>query len=580
MRDSEAVSAFKWSVLAIRGRAQSWAVAAVVATPLLWLAVGIALNAPVPFRNSSLLDWNIVEVDIASNLIRGWGYVVDPLSPPAVWRPPLISLLTIPMLFVTNNPIAIFVALYLASIASLCIFMFLTANLLFGRVAAHLAGLFAVTTPALGSMLAMHSHGFSHIGFMILVGPTIYFSIRAIRFHEWKSSGWAGLLCGMLVLARPEAPIIAVAAFAMLVISSRERPARTTALLCGLFALACATTVLPYEVMKRSAVKSYGLFPSPSVANFYASEGWIRPPKTLGEDVEGQGWVRAIAKYGRPEENSYSLLNTIRRNIPEFRDRLGMNFQWFMVFAEGGYLFDHHLVLFLLFLPLMRIKPTTGPELAYLFLCSLSPLVCVAFHVSDRYLSPMFPFLMLLIAGGIGAFATRAAQWRLLSRLKNVWGASILGSLIFAFLFVQSYPLLRLNRADRFAFSDREEILGRYFSASIGARSSTPSVLDVLDGLKEGPLGDVVNIKLLSFFAHTSINWRFGDASSLVGSGVPNGVYPRDAIFSMTEKRVDYYFIESTRLAGDDVVRLHLAPAAPAPVWTSFNRRYFLFAAN
>jgi len=243
-------------------------------TPLLWLFLGVLLNFYIPSLNKNLLEWNIVEISIAQNILEGQGYVLDPLSPPAIWRPPLIPLLTLPMLLVTNNPVKIFTILYLLSIASLAAFLFYSAKLISGRLGAHIASFLAISTPAIGSVLALHIHGFSHIGFMIFVGPSIYFAIRVFRSQEKLSAITCGFLLGLLYLSRPECIFLFCITLFFFLVSASKILSRQTLYLCSLLIIPFLIVVIPYEKFKSTAIKDYQLFPSGLVASFYNSEGW------------------------------------------------------------------------------------------------------------------------------------------------------------------------------------------------------------------------------------------------------------------------------------------------------------------
>src|SRR5215467_7786611 len=73
--------------------------------PLIWVVTGI----PLFFHLFKLPSdsWN-VEILIARNMLRGYGYVVGPLDTPALWRPPLAVFLLMPLEKFFSDPRVIF----------------------------------------------------------------------------------------------------------------------------------------------------------------------------------------------------------------------------------------------------------------------------------------------------------------------------------------------------------------------------------------------------------------------------------------------------------------------------------------
>ena len=79
-----------------------------LAHPILWVIAGVVIfylwGSALPFVN-----WNIEEMMIGKNLLRGNGFVTAPLDPPQLARPPLAPLVCAFVELFTDDPATIFV---------------------------------------------------------------------------------------------------------------------------------------------------------------------------------------------------------------------------------------------------------------------------------------------------------------------------------------------------------------------------------------------------------------------------------------------------------------------------------------
>jgi hypothetical protein len=481
------------------------------------------------------IRWNAVEMMIGRNLLLGNGFVMAPLDPPVLGRPPLGPVLCAVVELFSTDPYVIFRVIYAAALTVLLITIFYAAKALWDTAAAHLTCIFIVTSGALTGALVCHVHGFSHIAFLLVVGPALLCTVLAMQNPTRLRLFSAGVWWGLVYCARWETLLFfAVTAGILLkVLYAENRRLRTLARVSA-FVVGFALSFVPANIYQSWAKAHYGIWGPSAITTFYSAQAWVD-----GTGDEEAGFAKAEELYGSLESNRFGLLQAMARNPSALRARLAINVpRFFRFFAFQQFFQPVFLVLLLGFgldLALARRRLTPLVWLGLLFLCTTT--VCF-FHIDSRYLTICLPGILLILCGGLtclgngvqrmfgrGKVAVSLACLALLGLLS---GATCYDQLIA----VKNHPA----RGEGVRAVEFTRGLARHFRQVTG--SDRPAVLMV----RPGP-----NLKLsepdlfmVSYFAGTAIAW-------------PESVrYRRDKVFSMIPKQPEYVYLPQGAAVGSE----------------------------
>jgi hypothetical protein len=553
-------------------RTRQWSLDAcsfLIKTPVIWAI----FSAFFFWHVGGLLDrinWNVIEMMIGRNLLSGNGYIVAPLDPPAIWRPVFTPFLCAVIEIFTKDPFLIFKIMLSASLTTLIISSFYimkeTANL----KAAHISAYLIISCPAFFRLLIDGSHTFSHIGFLLVIGPCMYFTCIMINRRKHYLALISGLLWGLTYLARPETLLFYVVTLLMSVIAffPKEKlffKAKFVLISAAAFMIAYA----PYQVFIESAAHRFGLFGQSPIITFYNSEGWVafynseswtrRGPSV---DVEGEGYKVALKKYGSLEDNDFSLIKTVSRHPHEFINRLKVNSRKFYAIYFDRLFFNPGLFsaipLLLLYLFIYKRQVRWSLYLALLFLASA---ITIIFHISPRYLIIGVPFLLFLVSAGFACGFEMALEVSDRIGYKKLLILPLICLLVCTISYVSHSKanvlkvFSRTNKSHRFT----GEILGKAFLK----HNIKPGVLSVLLPMEESRL-DWIDTCLVSYYSGTPVDWRAFKAPE----------YPREKIFSYKKKKSDYVYVPEEDLYTMDILRKH------TPIYGASDPvlgRYYLF---
>ena len=537
-------SAIFW--LALNTQARGRLERILIQHPALWALAGGILFA-VWGGLMPRIRWNAIEMMIARNMLLGRGFVVAPLDPPALWRPPLGVFLCAAVELFNTDPFVIYRLIYAVALTTFLITSFYAAKALWDTTAAHVACLFILTTGAMTARLVIHIHGISHIAFLLVIGPALMCTVKAYLSPTPARMFWAGCFWGLCYLARWETLLffVVTAGFA---ISARAPSQRARLARVMFLGLGFGLWFTPYTLYQSWARARYGIWGPSAITTFYASEAWVS-----GSGDEDAGFAAAERVYGTLESNHFSLLRAIARNPAGLRARLSVNIPRFLNLFTDREFFDPVWLLlaaglgFDLALARKRLMPLVW--LALLILCSTS--VCL-FQIDSRYLTISLPVILLILCGGVTCFAN--AVERIFGRGKRT--AAVVCILFLALrcggashrqlIALEANPVRRLGiRSVEFA---RE--ISRHFRQV--APGDQPAVLMV----RPDPSLEMnqTDMFLVSYFAGTALTWTQPTS------------YPRDKIFSEVHKELDYVYLPQ----GTDIA------SAPVAEWRSLWGSYDL----
>lgn len=281
------------------------------------------------------ISWNVIDLGIGRNLLRGEGFVDFPGAPPNLWRQPLTPVLAGLSELVLDDALTTFRLIYAVSLTSATWFVFLTARRLMGTSVGLLAAGLTATSPALLVTLSSGVHTITDVLLLGIIGPALYCVLLAGETHAWRYYGLAGVLLGLAFMANAAGPLYLAAAAAWLLLArhhsgaakdraeaggwiGRRHAVAGVALVVVLFCAISAPFVTYLSVQQGEfTTNGQGIY------TFYAAEGWVY---FLQGDVEEEGYQQAIQKYGTPEENGFSVARAILRNPSAFRDRVERNY--------------------------------------------------------------------------------------------------------------------------------------------------------------------------------------------------------------------------------------------------------------
>ena len=482
------------------------------------------------------IGWNLIEMMIGQNLLAGNGPIVAPLDPPALWRPPLGSFLCAFVELFTADPCSIYRIIYSVSLTAFLITAFYTARALWGATAGHVACLFILTCGALGTRLASHFHGISHVVFLLVAGPALACSVLALRKPTVIRLFTTGVCWGLTYLARWETLPFFVITFGVLLYRSFMigKDVRACAK-CSVAALGFALLFAPAAIYQSWAKARFGIWGPSAITVFYASEAYV-----TGTGDEAAGFIESTRIYGSLEDNHFSLLRAIARNPDAFRTRLRINIPKFCRLFTDGQFFDPA---WLLLLAGFAFDPAWVRRhrlvLTWLLLLFLSSTVVCIFHPDSRYLTVSLPSLLLLLCGGLACFGNWASRILPGSRM-----AAAVACLIVLGLRTGSTTYRQLVAALN------NPLRGDNARAVEIAHGLATSFLRIAH--PDRPVAVMLypystDSFLLSYFAGTALCWK--------RPGIPlQMVYPRDKLFSMIPKDPDYHYVPEEYLFDTDLL--------------------------
>ncbi|MFZ5493842.1 MAG: hypothetical protein ACOZE5_00710 [Verrucomicrobiota bacterium] len=376
-------------------------------SPWPWTAAAFAVY----FHHAQFIvtvSWNAIELIIAQHLIDHGVFATSVDYPSAItWRPLLPTLVVTLLRLITDEPIRIYQLYAGAAVASFVAAAFLSARLLWGRGAAHLAAFLAFTCPAVTTYLINHPHSYSHLGGILFLGPAVYASLRLLKLADEGGPvpaaryAFAGLWWGLCYLCRAELMLfcfvlLAVAAWIHV---ARRRPLLPLAALSGGF----LAVLVPYNLYAGHVATRDGILIRKTIYGFYISQGWVDPPSNAGPDIEADGYVYAQRLYGTAEENGENLLKAIARNPGAFARRVRLNLRSFYLRLWDAEFFHPWTAVAAagLLTALATGLIPAGERKPLLFLAGLFAAAhfVVIYHIDARYLTVGMPALILLAAG-------------------------------------------------------------------------------------------------------------------------------------------------------------------------------------
>ena len=388
---------------------------------------------------------------------------------------------------------------------------------------------------ALTGALVCHVHGFSHIVFLLVVGPALWCTVLTLQNPTRIRLFSAGAWWGLVYCARWEVLLFfAVTAGILLkILYAENRRLRTLARVFA-FVAGFALFFVPSNIYQSWVKTHYGIWGPSAISTFYSAEAWV-----TGNGDEEAGFAKDEELYGSLESNRFSLLRAMARNPSALRARLAVNVpRFFRFFAFEPFFDPTWLVLLLGFgldPALARRRLTPLVWLGLLFLCTTN--VCFL-QIDPRYLTICLPVILLILCGGFTCLGNGVQ--RMLGRGKvaaSLACLALLGLLMAGrshdqLTTVSSHSSRKLGvRALEFARG-----LAQNFRQVEG--SDRPDVLMVRPD-PNLPL-DQPDLFLVSYFAGTAIAWP------------ESGRYRRDKVFSMIAKKPEYvYLLQRARVGSE-----------------------------
>ena len=476
------------------------------------------------------ISWNVIDLGIGRNLLRGEGFVDFPGAPPNLWRQPLAPVLAGLSELVFDDALTTFHLIFAASLTSATWFVFLTARRLIGPGAGLLAAGLTATSPALLVTLTANVHTITDVLLLGIIGPAMYCVLvagetRALRFYAL-----AGLLLGLAFMANVAGLLYLPAAVLWLLVAQphsggtedraearswvrRHQSLSGIALVVVLVAVISAPHVA-YLTAQRAefTINVHGIY------GFYSAEGWVYH---LQGDTEEAGYQQAVQKYGTPEENGFSIARAVLRNPAAFRERVERNLGRLARSFSSKEMFPIALI------PLMLIGLIFSPRHARqgVFLVALFGLPIFAYlaHVADsRYLSHAVPSAAVLAAIGL-----RQAVGPIRRYAGNPWTFTAVISIAVATLaFLWTDGTVDYWQRSSRTPSDPAHRIAEKLRSDLGV-SRNDALKDTTECCFFGPA--------LAYYADTGYSWN-------------NSNNPRTTLLSMPNlPDVDYRVVSSTQ---------------------------------
>jgi hypothetical protein len=527
-------------------------------TPIVWGIFGILFF----WHVGGLLDkigWNAIEIMIGKNLLSGNGYIVAPLDPPAIWRPVFIPFLCALTEIITKDPKLIFRIIYTISLTNFIIWSFYILKIIHNKKAGHICCFLIMSCPALTYLIIGGAHTFSHIGFLLIIGPAIYFTFRMIIEHKTIFGIASGILWGLIYLTRPETIVFfictSIYAISICLIAKKKNSFLE---IFFFFFVSFLIFLIPYELYLNHVRSQYNIIGQMPIVTFYNSEGWARE---LDGDTEAAGYGLAIKFYGPIESNKFNVLRAIIKNKSAFFDKLRINLKKFYNKIFENNFFNPMIIIFALFpfisFPIVR-KPVKN-ILYFAILFGGSHMIAI-FHIDSRYLIITIPSLLFLGSSGLSIF------FELVSAVvKRFKAPKFIGTIAFLFmvLLVANFKnnIIEIFKKDVHKDIEIGKGLADAFIKNIRGREL--KVLSIIP--PSNSRYDGVDMFLVSYYANTALEWGSSE------------IYPRDKIFSFVKKNPDYVYLPEEKIYQTDI----LLKAEPILEYLDIEMgKYFLFGGS
>lgn len=273
--------------------------------PGVWcvLAVGVFGHLSVLPVNS----WN-VEILIARNLLRGHGFVVGPLDPPALWRPPLAVLALLPIELLAYDPETIYLLYSTLCLTVSSVALFYLMKRIAGLPAAHVSQLFLFATPLFIDLAGSQIQLMAYTAMLATVLLALLATIAQWSKPTLAGDGRVGLAWGMVFLARPETSLLYGATLFCSGLVYRSRARRSGTPWQGLATQAVTFGVIYLSTMAAFShvQRTHDLLGQVPLVTFYAGEYFAAG--ATENDIDGDGYAASVSRFGTPDAYSYSLL--------------------------------------------------------------------------------------------------------------------------------------------------------------------------------------------------------------------------------------------------------------------------------
>ncbi len=507
--------------------------------PVFWVALGV----PLFMHLSKLPDnsWNM-EILIARNLLDGFGFVGAPLDPPALWRPPLPVVVLLPIQMLTQDPLRIYAVFGTLALLGFTLAMFYLMKMLGGPLAAHFAQLIILASPAYTMVL---NRIYTYNGYLLFLGlatAAVLTTLWSWKRVDWRRDVLSGLCWGAVFLTRPEAILLFGAGLLAYFIFHRSlglsiRMAAIGILIQGLaFLLIYAPSVVTFSRLQ----KKYNLIGQESLMTFYAGAHFAS--NQLTGDIDGEGYIETLERYGTPAKYNYSLIRFMIAHPSAVYIRIGQNLRNFrtIILAQAMFSPWDYTAFLLAGSILIFARPPSLPRSALvgygMLLVAASPYFLV-FHADVRYTLMFVLMLGLFICftglsfwTWLGPYLRNSRKWKWLPVLPTI-GLIILCS-------------QRLDTAVKTACDHTINMqiwrdLAVSFREKLGI-SGTPVVLFMGPDETLYSGGDFL---WFSYFARTAMPWC-GSPTCSAGEKT----FPRDKMYSYLGKPLDYLWLPDAKL--------------------------------
>jgi hypothetical protein len=498
--------------------------------PVFWLAIGL----PLFIHLSSLPtnSWN-VEMNIARNLIDGYGFVDAPLDPPALWRPPLAVALLVPIEMLVRDPIWIYSIFGALTLLGFMSSVFYLMKMLGGNVAAHSSMLLVLSTPAFTSLLAHQLQLLSYLLIFSLVTLSILATIWAWRRSSWRRDIVVGLSWGIAFLARPEAILLLAASLFAGVLLHRYLGIAPRRAVCSLLMQLAAFLLIygPSVAVFQLTQQRHHLYGQESLFTYYAGAHFAS--NQFAGDIDGEGYQESLERFGSPEQYQNSMLRFMIAQPQAIAERVSQNLSNFERLVESNVVVNFWTCLaFLIFSSILasaKPPPIPGRILVfYLTLLLLASPYFLIFHVDTRYTLLFTVVLVLWI------WTVSMVVWTAIGgRLRLHWAVKWIPAAGLVFLCVNNVNAA-IDRAGEMEVDMTSwQQLATDFRSKIKLEQTpvvgflSPEGVSILGG----------DFYWFSYYARTALPWC-GDPNCDAGSA-----FPRSRIYSFLGKPLDYLWV-------------------------------------
>ena len=516
--------------------------------PLLWVITGILLFSHV-FKLPAD-SWN-VELLIARNLLRGFGYVVGPLDPPALWRPPLGVFLLVPLVKFISDPAVVFTVFGTGCLVGFLVSVFYLTKMTCGTIAGHVSQLIILSIPAFTNLNQQPTI----LGYLPLLGLatlSILVTLWSWQHVHWKWDLLAGLSWGITFLARPESMLLLGTSLISGIIFHRAFGTTTTRAVLR-FVLQLTVFLAIYEpsvLIFKSVQKRYDLVGQEALMTYYA--GSHLAGNQMAGDIATEGYAETVARFGKPEKYNNSLIRFAIANPGDVYRRIRQNLLNFAdLLSSSQFLCFWDLRLFFGFTSILLFsRPTLIPPriyLGYTTLLVLSSPYFLLFHMDSRYALLFLVTLILWIPPASLAF------WKLVAAYVSERRKWLLVLPVLGLVFLCA---VRVNVAANTATTGIDSTpwreLATTFRQAVG--QGTP-VVEFFS--QEGNLVFAGDYFWFSYFAGTALPWC-GNPNCDV-----NSPFPQTRIYSFLGKSAEYVWVSDDRFSAlknipIEVIRQHV----------------------